>query len=189
MAGTQGGTAPQFCARCGHPLQAGASFCSFCATPVASSSLPQPFYAAPPPPPTKPLGKALWAVIIVVVVVVVVLVILAAVPVAQRSEYQTQIVAPAAGLFGCGTTSIGAIQSFPSGKTIHVSWTTTPAENITLGIVGMEEESGVFSGSGSSGSGTFYSIGDEYDFGVSNCGSQATSVSITAYYNFNAPLL
>lgn len=191
MVGTQGWTAPEFCAECGQPIPIGARVCPSCATPVSSGpSAPRVRAVVPSAPPVRDRAspKALGATIGVVVAVVVVLASLAVIPVAQRTGSTTQVTTSGSGVTGCGATPVGSIQTYPAGKTVHFSWTTTPATSVTVSIV--DQESGpIFSGLGSSGSGTFVSNGDQYGFEIVNCENQGTTVTVSVYYNFDAPLL
>jgi len=131
----------------------------------------------------------------IAVVVVAVLVVLAVVPTPQRATYQTDLPVYGPNILGCGhSVLIAESWTFPAGKWIHLSWTTSPATNITIvastpptGNVSLG--GGNFSESGTSGSRTFQASGGEYEFDFFNCENQATTVTISAYYNFNAPLL
>lgn len=143
----------------------------------------------PSPTPARPkrLRIVLWIVGVIAVVIVVVLVDLATVPIGRQASFQTQIPTPAKGLFECsGATGPG--QTFPAGKTIYVSWTTTPSESVTVTAIAVQTTSVVFSGSGASGNGTFDSLGEEIQFGTGNCGI-ATTVSLYVYYYYVAPIL
>jgi len=124
--------------------------------------------------------------LVVAVVILAVVVSLATVPVAKRQTYEFQGNAPPANPLGC-SDSLAGTQSFPAGKTIQVSWAASSGQSVSLIVVDQPTGSGVFSGTGISGSGSFWSNGVAYQFYVSNCGSQSVPVSVWAYYNFAAP--
>lgn len=146
--------------------------------------------AATAPSRPKPDRRSRNRIIVatVVIVVVAILISLATVPVAQHKTYTLQGVAAAAGIHGCSPDAVG-FQSFPMGKTVQVSWSTVPATPVLITVAETQNGTGVFLGPGASGSGSFYSAGGYYWFTVCNSGSQATSVTISAYYNFQGPIL
>ena len=121
-------------------------------------------------------------------VIVVILVALATVPVGQQATFQTQILTPGKSLFECSGAT-GPSRTFPAEKTIYVAWTTTPAESVTVTVTVVQNASVVFSGNGTSGNGTLDSLGEEIQFETGNCGIQATTVSLSVYYFFVAPIL
>lgn len=115
------------------------------------------------------------------------------VPVGQRATYQTESIVTGPTLRGCGETLFVLIGwTFPAGKTVHFSWTTNPATDVGVVLTELLNDSygpTIFSGYGSSGSGILYSDGGGYGVNVTNCEAQPTNATITAYFNYNAPLL
>ena len=128
--------------------------------------------------------------VLAAILTVAVLVLLAVVPVAQRAEFDAGLPVYGPNAFGCGHSVFWG-WSFPAGKAVHFTWTTNPATNITLQVNTTQGsiQTEVLSASGSAGSATLFSIGDTYGFDVHNCQSQFTTVTFSAYYNYNAPVL
>jgi hypothetical protein len=107
----------------------------------------------------------------------------ATIPVTQRVTFTFQGTASAAGPSGCSEGTLGA-QSFPTGKTVYVSWTTAPPTSVQVYVYSTENRSGFLLGPGP---GSFDSLGGDYSFSVVNCETHDALIAISAYYNFQAP--
>ena len=141
----------------------------------------------PRPLPQEATKRIPWVGIAVAVAAVTCVVVLATVPVGQRADFRQDL---AVGPGGHGVFS-GWI--FPTGMTVFVTWKTTPFTNISL-RVNMTKGYGynqtpVFGANGTFGNATIYSTGEIYGFDVHNRQNQLTTVTFSAYYQFNAPLL
>ena len=185
MVGVQKGGAARFCTQCGQPL-GGLASCPSCGTPAATTRR-----AARRPMSAKARRGLLWAGVVAAVLVVVVVVILSLIPVAQRASYQETLPVTGPTARGCGET-IFVSWTFPVGKTVHLTWTTNPVIDVALNVTEILPSSfgpSAFFGNGSSGTGTFNSNGGPYGVILSDCQTQPTTATISAYYNFNAPIL
>jgi len=183
MASAPAGKVARYCVGCGQPLAPGAPSCPLCGTPTTR------------PAPRRRLSARAdkWVFrgcVAAAVVGVAVLVALAVVPVAQRAQFNADLPVLELGPGGCGH-SIFWGWSFPAGKAVHLTWTTNPATDIALQVNTTQgsNQTEVLSETGSAGNATLYSTGDAYGFDVHNCQNQSTTMTFSAYYDFNAPLL
>ncbi len=142
------------------------------------------------PPPTRPrkTRTRLYVSLAIAAVLVVTLAALTLIPFPQTKINQTQIAisAPKPGWPAYGQSSA---ETFPSGTTVQVSWTTLPPIGIALTEIGLDGQAGRFLGEGSSGSSMFSSTGGAYAFNVSYWGSVNVVVAVSASYSASAPLL
>lgn len=124
--------------------------------------------------------------------VVVILVVLATVPFPQRVSFQIGSLVTGPTQRGCGLTLFTlAGWTFPAGKLIHFSWTTNPTTDVFFNMSTILNDSfgpTFFSGYASSGTESFYANGGTYEVNVSNCEDWQTTVTVSAYYNFDAPM-
>jgi len=145
---------------------------------------------SPEPPSSRTSHRTRNRVIVAVVLVGVVTPgLLTAIPVTQRETYTLRGVVLPSGVLGCSLRQLGS-QSFPAGRMVHFSWTTTPSSHIYVHVV--DSSTGRITwyyGPGIYGSGSFNSTGDVYEFSVDNCDSHNASVTISAYCDFQAPML
>ncbi|HYA70141.1 MAG TPA: hypothetical protein VEH28_02065 [Thermoplasmata archaeon] len=116
----------------------------------------------------------------------VVLAALYLVPFPGQVAYRTQFHSSAAAAPGCGRSTEGLDVS--SGQTIHLSWLTTPAVSVTLTVSPLSGGPVVYNGTGVSGSGSFSSTVVTYLLAATNCGDVGTTVTVSAHYDFEAPL-
>lgn len=121
-----------------------------------------------------------------------ILVLLATVPVPQHVTYSIDSLVTGPTQRGCGETLFDLYEwALPAGKLIHLSWSTNPAADVFVNMSTILTDTfgpTFFWGHGSSGANSFYANGGAYEVNVTNCGSQQTTVTISASYNSSAPL-
>jgi len=126
-------------------------------------------------------------VVALVVAAGVTLAVLYLVPFPVQVTVREQLTSPATSPSGCGSNAGGL--DLAAGHAIHLSWQTAPSEVVGLLIAPLAGGTAVFNASGASGSGTFSSNAASYVVFVTNCGRTTTTVTVTASYNSDAPLI
>jgi ribosomal protein L40E len=174
------------CRQCGQSLPPEAKACPRCGRVVDLRQTESPTTVRPKPPPST-YRKLLWIVVVLLVVAAILLGVLYSVPFPVRVTVRDELPSPAATPSGCGT-HVGGLD-LSVGHTIHLSWSAIPPEVVALSISPLAGGSVVYNASGTSGSGTFSSTVPSYIVLLTNCGSTATTVTISAYYDSEAPLL
>lgn len=183
------GESPQFCPHCGASLGE-ARNCPSCGW-----SLPKrPRRLSVPPEVQRRRERRLsWAVVSVAVAALVIVAVLRTVPFPQRANFETGSTVTGPTLRGCGETLFDLSGwTFPAGKLIHISWSTNPATDVFVNMSTILTTSfgpTFFWSHESSGEESFSANGGAYEVNVTNCETQSTTATISAYYSYNAPIL
>ena len=174
------------CSKCGGPLSPGAVTCPKCGTPTSSSS-PRPALTDRVGPRSAGARKLLLVALAPILAVVVVLAVLYLVPFPERVTVRSQFTSIAGGPSGCGRNVAGL--HLTPGESVHFSWYTTPVTSVNLTVSPLSGSPVVYNQTGTSGDGVFSTTTSSYLVVVTNCGSQVTTVTVSAYYNSQAPIL
>jgi hypothetical protein len=125
--------------------------------------------------------------LIPIIAAVVVLAVLYLVPFPEQVTVRAHFPSIAGGPTGCGMSVEGL--HLASGESVHFSWYTTPPTRVNVSVTPLSGNQVVYNQTGTSGDDVFSTTEADYLVVVTNCGGQAATVTVSASYNSQAPLL